>query len=421
MFILGKNKHEADNKGSNDAQDEKKTIIDVTHDGNSIIVPGFGKITIGSATVGTKSGGTKTDYYVYEWYVKETGEIFYIGKGRGDRYKAYHERAYEAERIKKEYETEVRFVATGLSEEQALEIETKEMSRVLNETNDRLTNRITPLFTKRDNGYSRSPSTPPLQFETAPIFYASEIEEHYFGIKGKSFDPIQRERLSKPSFIEKKISREELAIVYGGQYEKYRSEVNDMLCAIGSSVVKSRYAKSVTSWIYCSDDYVTNNQNDEKLAMERIGHLVPSYHLIDVWKFLNAQGIDRSSDNEDYILGNAINNRVPIDRIKNIHDWEAGFRAGYHFWDEGDRERQKGNLTRAIELFDEARFNGYFSPALYKSYAMAYRKMKDIHNEIEILEEGIERFRAEERDNSQIIVRLEEQRQKAISKLIKKK
>ena len=26
-------------------------------------------------------------YYVYEWYVKETGEIFYVGKGTKNRYK----------------------------------------------------------------------------------------------------------------------------------------------------------------------------------------------------------------------------------------------------------------------------------------------------------------------------------------------
>lgn len=421
MFLFGKNRHEANGIDSNDAKNEKKTAIDVVHDGNSLIAPGFGKITIGSATVGTKSGGTKTDYYVYEWYVKETGEIFYVGKGRGDRYKEYHERAYEAERIRKEYKTEVRFVAQGLSEEQALEIETNEMCRVLNETNDRLTNRIIPFFTKRDNGYGRSPSTPPFQFEKAPILYASEIEEHYFGVEGRPFDQIQREYLIKPSFVEKSISREELETVYGGQYEKYRTEVNNMLNAIGSSIVRTRFAKSVTAWIYCSDDYVTNNDIDEESAIERIGHRVPSYHLIDVWKFLNAQGISLSDKKEDFVPRGDTNNRVPLAQINNLHDWKAGFDAGFHFWEEGDCERKKGNLTRAIELFDEARYNGYFSPALYNSYAMAYRKLKDVQNEIAILEEGIERCRAEKGNYSQTIIHLEEQRQKALLKLKKAK
>ena len=26
-------------------------------------------------------------YYVYKWFLKDTGEVFYIGKGCGDRYK----------------------------------------------------------------------------------------------------------------------------------------------------------------------------------------------------------------------------------------------------------------------------------------------------------------------------------------------
>jgi len=26
-------------------------------------------------------------YYVYEWFMKDTGEIFYVGKGSGKRYK----------------------------------------------------------------------------------------------------------------------------------------------------------------------------------------------------------------------------------------------------------------------------------------------------------------------------------------------
>lgn len=34
------------------------------------------------------------DYYVYEWFIKETGEVFYVGKGRGNRYKEYHKYAY---------------------------------------------------------------------------------------------------------------------------------------------------------------------------------------------------------------------------------------------------------------------------------------------------------------------------------------
>ena len=31
-------------------------------------------------------------FYVYEWYIKETNEIFYVGKGSEQRYKVTYDR-----------------------------------------------------------------------------------------------------------------------------------------------------------------------------------------------------------------------------------------------------------------------------------------------------------------------------------------
>ena len=33
-------------------------------------------------------------FYVYEWYVTDTDEVFYFGKGTGDRYKRLNGRNY---------------------------------------------------------------------------------------------------------------------------------------------------------------------------------------------------------------------------------------------------------------------------------------------------------------------------------------
>src|SRR5690625_1791212 len=89
----------------------------------------------------------------------------------------------------------------GLTEEQAIELESKEMTRTLNQTNDILTNRITPHLARRCNGYDRSPNTPALQFEITPYLYASEIDEHYFGIKHRRFDEVMDENLKSVVFI----------------------------------------------------------------------------------------------------------------------------------------------------------------------------------------------------------------------------
>lgn len=411
------------NKKNELSQDSNKAIpkVEIGADGNSITIGNIGKNTFQSGYVGSATGSSFTDFYVYEWFIKETGEIFYVGKGRGDRYKEYHERAYEAEKIRKLYNTDVRFVAKNLTEEQALEIESEEMTRILNETNYRLTNRNTPFFTKRDNGYSRSPNTPPLMFETAPVLYACEIDEHYFDIKPRPFDKVKSEDLTFPAIIDRVVSREELDIVYGGKYEKYYREVISLLERNGSKIIKTKYAKSVTAWIYPCDDYVTNYDIDEANAHERIGRRIPVYHLIDVWKFLKAQFGNVELQQQDDINIAPVHNRVPLSQIKNLHNWDKGFDAGFEYWEQGESERKNGSLEKAIQLFDKARYNGYFAPAMYKSYAMAYRKLKDLDNEIAILDEAIERFRTEDRDYSQEILSFEDQKRKAIDKLMRKK
>src|SRR5690554_1850686 len=89
---------------------------------------------------------------------------------------------------------------------------------------------------------------------------------------------------------------------------------------------------------------------------------------------------------------NANHNRIPISKIENLNDWDKGFEAGFKYWEQGENERKKGNIDKAISLFDTARAKGYFAPALYRSYALAYRKLKDIENEYLILVERITRF-----------------------------
>ena len=404
-------------------KDMRKEAVDIEikHEGNSILIGNLGKITFGSEYVGSSTGSPLQDFYVYEWFIRDTGEIFYVGKGRGDRYKEYHTNAHEAEKIKSLYDTDCRFVAQNLSEEEALELETKEMVRILDETNDRLTNIITPHFTKRDNGYSRAPNTPPLQFEKAPVFYASEIEDHYYGTKWRPFDEVELDALKRPCILDRRIRPDLIEIVYGGDYEKYYDGVLAMLKKHGSKILKTRYAKSVSAWIYPFDDYVLNYEISEQSAQVRIGRQIPAYHLIDVWKKLVELYGKPSLDADELISINAVNNRAPLSENKNHHNWERGFDAGHPLWEKGDAERKVGNVETAIELFDQARYNGYFAPALYNSYAMAYRKLKDVDNEIIILDEAIERFTKADCSNSQLISHYKEQRKRAVEKLKKRK
>ena len=91
------------------------------------------------------------------------------------------------------------------------------------------------------------------------------------------------------------------------------------------------------------------------------------------------------------VIVNAIHNRCSLQEIKNLGDWDQGFQAGFKYWEKGEAERKEGRLEEAITLYDRARYNGYEAPALYESYALAFRKFKDYNNEIIIIEEFLSR------------------------------
>lgn len=124
---------------------------------------------------------------------------------------------------------------------------------------------------------------------------------------------------------------------------------------------------------------------------------------------------DKSRISREDIIIQPIHNRVPLAGIRNKNNWENGYDEGYPFWEKGDNLRKEGNVEDAIKLFDQARYNGYDAPVLYDSYAMAYHKLKDYANEIDILDEGIVR----ERKNGINVSRLEARRDKAIQLLYK--
>jgi len=191
-----------------------------------------------------------------------------------------------------------------------------------------------------------------------------------------------------------------------------------MLKTRGCRILKSKFAKSVSAWIHSGDDYVTNYNIDQEKAKERVERNIPTYHLIDVWKKLSSISEKHTAPqpNSQKFLTEAIHSRVPLEKIKNLNNWEKGFDAGYKFWEQGDELRKSGNIENSIKLFDKARYFGYKAPVLYDSYAMAYRKLKDYHNEIEILYEGIERYKGID----QIIIKWEEQVEKASQKIFKK-
>ncbi|PMB83818.1 hypothetical protein CJ205_07030 [Dolosicoccus paucivorans] len=114
---------------------------------------------------------------------------------------------------------------------------------------------------------------------------------------------------------------------------------------------------------------------------------------------------------------NPKHNRVSLLKVKNLNDWKKGFDAGYPIYMKGEKIRKQGQVKEAIALFDKARYNGYSANALYWSYALAYRKLKDYENEIAILQEGL--YREDIGLDDKKRSRYEARQQKAIELLLK--
>lgn len=72
-------------------------------------------------------------YYVYEWYIVETGEIFYVGKGSGNRVTSMKDRNEYFKNIRKKHECNYRIVQCFDDEQAAYDFELEYGSKLKSE------------------------------------------------------------------------------------------------------------------------------------------------------------------------------------------------------------------------------------------------------------------------------------------------
>lgn len=80
-------------------------------------------------------------FYVYEWFIIDTNEVFYIGKGTGDRCFEHKRRNKMFKDFYNSHNCDVRIVKNNLTEQKAFEIEKETISYYRNNTDYRLSNR----------------------------------------------------------------------------------------------------------------------------------------------------------------------------------------------------------------------------------------------------------------------------------------
>ena len=97
------------------------------------------------------------EYYVYEWFIVDTGEVFYVGKGKGNRYKKTTKRNKFFTNMYTTHRCDVRIVFNNLTEDEAFQKEKERIAYYRENTNFRLTN-VT------DGGEGISGWNPPQEF-----------------------------------------------------------------------------------------------------------------------------------------------------------------------------------------------------------------------------------------------------------------
>ena len=94
--------------------------------------------------------------------------------------------------------------------------------------------------------------------------------------------------------------------------------------------------------------------------------------------------------------------------------WLDPNNAGYEYWIQGEYARKSEDIEQAFMLFDKAKKAGFRFPAIYESYALLYRKLKDYESEISILEDALKIF------SGPVVERLDYRRNRAKTLLLAK-
>lgn len=69
-------------------------------------------------------------FYVYEWYIIDTDEVFYVGKGTGNRCNITYNRNEYFKNVYNKYECDVRIYKNNLNEKTAYQIEIERIAEL---------------------------------------------------------------------------------------------------------------------------------------------------------------------------------------------------------------------------------------------------------------------------------------------------
>ena len=122
-------------------------------------------------------------FYVYEWFIVDTNEVFYVGKGTGNRRFETHNRNQYFKNILGKYRCAVRLVHQSLTNDEACELEKERIAEL------RVIGKAKCNFTSGGTGFSEGSMNPrklnPPKGEKNPMYGVRKCGElnHFFGRK----------------------------------------------------------------------------------------------------------------------------------------------------------------------------------------------------------------------------------------------
>lgn len=221
-------------------------------------------------------------YYVYEWFIKETNQIFYIGKGKGNRYKQDKSNPYFLS-IKSHYDCDVRIVKKNLTEYEALILE-EELFSLREKEGHILTNVIVP------NAIGANERPDNYEFMKAPVIKVSRVDRYYFGKEDATYDEINIKNLLK-SHIYK--------TTFYGVAPLYNDSVEDFVDQIETEKIVKPLLQKVTNFIEKNGGKAYKSPAKSVKSLIFYGHITYEsyfaykekgydvYHLVDVLKYVD--------------------------------------------------------------------------------------------------------------------------------------
>ena len=268
-------------------------------------------------------------YYVYEWFIKDTGEVFYVGKGCRERWRTRKRENRFFMSMLEKHDCDVRKIKENLTEEEAFALEIEMIKYYREKTNFRLTNILDggeapPRMignsspTKREDvrrkigdsnrkRYIENPELRKIQSERLKVFLMTE--------KGKEFrrkalacrdeQMLERIRINMTKTMRTSEFREKHSVIMKKAYSK--EEVREKVR--GSNNGASRRVSQYTLDGVFIAEYATLREADEKtgISFKEISKVVRGHRKMAggyIWKFSDNKNIEykpRRTYNENII------------------------------------------------------------------------------------------------------------------------